>query len=58
MIPRGQYNNNEGEIDYGQLYAQVLHEIRELSRAMKALRFESTDCGHITHYKVVPLKAA
>ena len=131
MIPRGQYIDNEGEIDYGQLYAQVLHEIRELNapywfsntevariqelnidfiekkdideiirvcfrkpkaeesyksmncdsllevivreypsikvshgtkvcigRAMKALGFESTDCGHITHYKVVPLKAA
>ena len=29
-IPENQLIDNEGEIDYGQLYAQVLHEIREL----------------------------
>ena len=29
-IPKGQFIDNEGEIDYEQLYAQVLHEIREL----------------------------
>ena len=29
-IPAGQYIDNAGEIDYGQLYAQVLYEIREL----------------------------
>ena len=29
-----------------------------LGRAMKALGFECTDCGHIAHYKVIPLKAA
>ena len=29
-IPEGQYIDNTGEIDYEQLYAQVLHEIREL----------------------------
>ena len=29
-IPAGQYIDNTGEIDYGQLYAQVLYEIREL----------------------------
>ena len=29
-IPQGQFIDNEGEIDYEQLYAQVLHEIREL----------------------------
>ncbi|MBQ7470924.1 MAG: helicase [Prevotella sp.] len=29
-IPAGQYIDNSGEIDYGQLYAQVLYEIREL----------------------------
>ena len=29
-IPDGQLIDNEGEIDYGQLYAQVLYEIREL----------------------------
>lgn len=29
-IPKGQLIDNEGEIDYEQLYAQVLHEIREL----------------------------
>ena len=29
-----------------------------LGRAMKALGFESTDCGHVAHYKVVPIKAA
>ena len=29
-IPNGQYIDNTGEIDYEQLYAQVLHEIREL----------------------------
>jgi len=28
--PKGQLIDNEGEIDYEQLYAQVLHEIREL----------------------------
>ena len=27
-------------------------------RAMKALGFESTDCGHVAHYKVIPLRAA
>ena len=26
-IPRGQYIDNTGEIDYGQLYAQVVHEL-------------------------------
>ena len=29
-IPNGQFINNTGDIDYEQLYAQVLHEIREL----------------------------
>ena len=29
-IPAGQYIDNSGEIDYGQLYAQLLYEIREL----------------------------
>ena len=29
-IPNGQYIDNTGEIDYDQLYAQVLHEIRAL----------------------------
>ena len=29
-IPDGQLIDNEGEVDYGQLYAQVLYEIREL----------------------------
>jgi predicted P-loop ATPase len=27
LIPEGQYIDNSGEIDYGQLYAQVLHEL-------------------------------
>ena len=130
-VPEGQYVDNTGEIDYAQLYAQVLHELRVqkspywfnnsevariqemnreymekkdiaeiviscfrkplpdepstsmncerllevisrrypsvksthstkvyLGRAMKALGFESTDCGHVAHYKVVPIKAA
>ena len=30
-IPKGQLIDNVGDIDYGQLYAQVLHEIRELN---------------------------
>jgi predicted P-loop ATPase len=29
-IPEGQYIDNTGEIDYGQLYAQVLHEVVDL----------------------------
>ena len=29
-IPKGQLIDNTGDIDYGQLYAQVLHELREL----------------------------
>ena len=29
-IPEGQLIDNEGDIDYGQLYAQVLYELREL----------------------------
>ena len=29
-IPKGQYIDNAGDIDYEQLYAQVLYEIREL----------------------------
>ena len=29
QIPEGQYINNVGEIDYDQLYAQVLHEVDE-----------------------------
>ena len=130
-IPEGMYIDNTGEINYEQLYAQVLYELREqkspywfnntevariqelnqnfvekkdiadiveycfrkpktgeigksmnceallkvitkeyptvktthstkiyLGRAMKALGYESTDCGHVAHYKVVPLKAA
>ena len=130
-IPKGMFIDNTGEIDYEQLYAQVLYELREqhapywfnndevariqelnqnyletkdivemvsicfrkpnpgeqpksmncnrllevianefptvkathstkvyLGRAMKALGFESTDCGHVAHYKVIPLRAA
>ena len=130
-IPEGKYIDNTGEIDYEQLYAQVLYELRVqkspywfnneevariqqlnqnylaqkdiadiiricfrkpepgelaqsmncerlldiitkeypsvknthgtkvyLGKAMRALGFESTDCGHIAHYKVIPLKAA
>ena len=130
-IPEGKYIDNTGLIDYDQLYAQVLHELRVqkspywfnnaevariqelnlnymeekdladiiticfrkpkpgekamsmncsallqiisraypsvkpthgtkvyLGKAMKALGFESTDCGHVAHYKVVPLHAA
>ena len=130
-IPDGKFIDNTGEIDYDQLYAQVLYELRVqkspywfnnaevariqelnrnymekkdiadiisvcfrkpesdekpkslncdglleiimkaypsvksthstkiyLGRAMKALGFESTDCGHVAHYKVIPLKAA
>ena len=30
QIPDGQLVNNEGEIDYGQLYAQVVYELQEL----------------------------
>ena len=30
-IPKGQFIDNTGDIDYQQLYAQVLHEIRELN---------------------------
>ena len=30
MIPKGQYIDNTGEINYEQFYAQVLHELREL----------------------------
>ena len=30
-IPEGMFINNDGDIDYDQLYAQVLHEIRELN---------------------------
>ncbi len=29
-IPEGQYIDNSGEIDYGQLYAQLVHEVNEL----------------------------
>jgi predicted P-loop ATPase len=29
QIPEGQYINNAGEIDYDQLYAQVLHEVMD-----------------------------
>ena len=130
-IPEGLYIDNTGEIDYDQLYAQVVHEltvvktpywfdneevarIQELNqnylakkdiaeivqicfrkpepgeqpqamncdrlleiitgeypavkdthstriylgRAMKALGYESTDRGHVAHYKVIPLKVA
>ena len=130
-IPDGKYIDNSSEIDYDQLYAQVLYELRGqkshywfdnneveriqqlnqnyleqkdiadiigicfrkpepgeqpqsmncerllqiitkeypsvkathgtkvyLGKAMRALGFESTDCGHVAHYKVIPLKAA
>ena len=130
-IPKGQYIDNTGEIDYDQLYAQVLYEVREqkapywfnneevariqelnirymeqkdmadmvsilfrkpkdgeptlsmtssnlleiiasefpavktsqstkvhLGKTMNALGYESTNCGHITHYKVVLKNAA
>ena len=130
-IPDGKYIDNTGEINYDQLYAQVLYELREqkspywfnndevariqqlnqnyleqkdiaeivricfrkpepgelaqsmncerlmeiitkeypsvkvthgtkvyLGKAMHTLGFESTDCGHVAHYKVIPLKAA
>ena len=130
-IPEGKYIDNTGEIDYDQLYAQVLYELRMqkspfwfsndevariqqlnqnyleqkdiadiiricfrkpepgelpqsmncerllqiitkeypsvkathgtkvyLGKAMRTLGFESTDCGHVAHYKVIPLKAS
>lgn len=130
-IPEGKYIDNASEIDYNQLYAQVLYELRVqkspywfnndevariqqlnqnyleqkdiadivricfrkpepgelaqsmncerlleiitkeypsvkathgtkvyLGKAMHTLGFESTDCGHVAHYKVIPLKAA
>ena len=130
-IPDGKYIDNTGEINYDQLYAQVLYELREqkspywfnndevariqqlnqnyleqkdiadiiricfrkpepgelaqsmncdglldiitkefplvktthgtkvyLGKAMHALGFESTDCGHVAHYKVITLVAA
>ena len=130
-IPEGKYIDNTGDINYDQLYAQVLYELRVqrspywfnndevariqqmnqnyleqkdiadiigicfrkpepgelpqsmncerllqiitkeypsikathgtkvyLGKAMRALGFESTDCGHVAHYKVIPLKAA
>ena len=130
-IPEGKYIDNTGEIDYDQLYAQVLYELREqkspywfnndevariqqlnqnymaqkdiadiiricfrkpkpgelsrsmncdsllqvitkqyptikanhgtkvyLGKAMRALGFESTDCGHVAHYKVILRVAA
>ena len=130
-IPEGKYIDNVSEIDYDQLYAQVLYELRVqkspywfnndevariqqlnqnyleqkdiadivricfrkpepgelaqsmncerlleiitkeypsvkathgtkvyLGKAMHTLGFESTDCGHVAHYKVIPLKAA
>jgi hypothetical protein len=126
-IPEGKYIDNTGEIDYEQLYAQVLYELRELKspywfnneevariqnlnqnyleqkdiadivsicfrkpgpnesaeslncsdlmniitkvypsvkdsfrmrvclgKAMNALGFQSTNCGHVAHYKVIP----
>ena len=128
-IPDGKYIDNTGEIDYGQLYAQVLHELRVqkspywfnneevvriqelnlefmeqkdiaeivstcfrkpnsgevgqsmngdslleiiskayptvkntlgtkmyLGRAMRALGYDFTERGHISYYKVIPLK--
>ena len=130
-IPKGKFIDNTGDIDYDQLYAQVLYELREqkspywfnndevariqqlnqnylekkditeivrtcfrkpeegepaltmncdrlleiitneypaikdshstriyLGRAMKALGYESTECSHVAHYKVIPLTAA
>ena len=130
-IPEGKYIDNASEIDYYQLYAQVLYELRVqkspywfnndevariqqlnqnfleqkdiadivricfrkpepgelaqsmncerlleiitkeypsvkathgtkvyLGKAMHTLGFESTDCGHVAHYKVIPLNAA
>ena len=130
-IPEGKYIDNTGEINYDQLYAQVLYELRvqkspywfnnsevariqelnmnymekkdivdivstcfrkpvgnelpvsmdcdhlmeiisreypsvkpthstriHIGRAMKALGFESTNRGHISHYKVIPIHAA
>ena len=130
-IPEGKYIDNASEIDYDQLYAQVLYELRVqkspywfnndevariqqlnqnyleqkdiadivricfrkpepgelaqsmncerlleiitkeypsvkathgtkvyLGKAMHTLGFESTDCGHVAHYKVIPLNAA
>lgn len=130
-IPTGMYIDNSGEINYDQLYAQVLYELKvqqspywfnnpevariqelnmnymekkdiadiitccfrkpadnelpvsmncdrlmeiiskqypsvksthstkvHLGKAMKALGFESTECSHISHYKVIPIHAA
>ena len=130
-IPHGQYIDNTGQIDYDQLYAQVLHELRvqespywfnneevariqllnakymekkdmvdmvctcfrkpekgepshsmncnkllevitsefpslkvnhstkiSLGKTMKALGYDSTECSHVAHYKVVPLLVA
>ena len=130
-IPEGKFIDNTGEIDYDQLYAQVLYELREqkspywfnndevsriqqlnqnymeqkdiadiiricfrkpkpgelsrsmncdsllqvitkqyptikathgtkvyLGKAMRTLGFESTDCGHVAHYKVILRVAA
>ena len=131
QIPKGMFIDNDGEIDYEQLYAQVLYELREqkapywfnneevariqqlnqgymeqkdileiikvcfrkpeegeivksmnasellgiiqdkyptipddlgtrvrLGKAMKLLEYDSTNRGHISYYKAVPLKVA
>lgn len=71
-IPEGQFIDNAGNIDYDQLYAQVLEVICKeypsvkinhntkvhLGFAMKELGFEHSKTGNVAFYKVVPLKAA
>lgn len=64
----GQYIDNTGDIDYDQLYAQVLYELRELESrywfindelfAMKELGYSHSKAGSVTFYKVALLIAA
>ena len=35
-VPKGQFIDNDGDIDYEQLYAQVLYELRKLKAPYRA----------------------
>ena len=62
-IPDGQFIDNSGEIDYGQLYAQVVYELRELKAPYwfnnaEVARIQELNLGYMEKKEMTELIAA
>ena len=62
-IPNGQFIDNVGDIDYAQLYAQVLHELRELKAPYwfnndEVARIQQMNLGYMAQKDIGEMVAA